>query len=168
MNNPQSTKKHYHEAIKKGIEETRTALAEKPVGAPKPDNPGAAKLGLQKLAQAERDAEANRRLNTTPVRMGGPSSSSTGNRAPNNKMTPTELASLRRQQEEKDRKKEEDIKGVFGTAEPFTKKKKPPVEVRADVPYIKSKSFLAAEPPKKKTVRDKNYYAGLKAKYGNK
>jgi hypothetical protein len=170
MKNPQSGKKEYHQVIKNSIEQTRAALAERTPGAPKPDNPGADKLGLQKLAQAERDAEANRRLNTTPVRMGGPSSSSTGRTGPNNKMTPGELAALRRQQEDKDRKKEEEslAKGMYGTAKPFSRRKLPPDMSGPDPPRAKSKSFLAAEPPKKKVVRDKNYFAGLKAKYGNK
>jgi hypothetical protein len=71
-----STSREYHEAILKGIEETRAALAAKPPGAHLPRNPGGGKLALQKLAQEERDREANRRLNQTPTRMGGPSSGS--------------------------------------------------------------------------------------------
>jgi hypothetical protein len=41
-----------------------------------PKNPGAGTLALQKLAQEERDREANAALHHTPTRSGGPSSGS--------------------------------------------------------------------------------------------
>jgi hypothetical protein len=74
--NPRSTKKAYHKAIVEAIDSTREQLARPLPGAHLPKNPGAGTLALQKLAQEERDREANRRLNRTPVRMGGPSSAS--------------------------------------------------------------------------------------------
>jgi hypothetical protein len=83
--NHNSTSRQYHNAIVKGIEETKADLAAKPPGAHLPKNPGAGTLALQKLAQEERDREANRRLNRTPVRMGGPSSASGLNQAERDK-----------------------------------------------------------------------------------
>jgi hypothetical protein len=74
--NPRSTKRAYHNAILKAIDNTRTELASKPVGAHLPKNPGTGTLALQKLAQEERDREANRRALQTPTRMGGPSAAS--------------------------------------------------------------------------------------------
>ena len=74
--NPKSTKQAYHKAIIEAIDNTRNELASKPVGAHLPKNPGTGTLALQKLAQEERDREANRRALQTPTRMGGPSSGS--------------------------------------------------------------------------------------------
>jgi hypothetical protein len=61
-------------AKRRALEEAKAPF--RPLGAPLPENPGGAKLALQRLAQEERDREENRRLLRTPVRMGGPSSGS--------------------------------------------------------------------------------------------
>jgi hypothetical protein len=74
--NPRSTKNAYHKAIVKAIDSTREQLASKLPGAHLPKNPGTGTLALQKLAQEERDREANRRELQTPIRMGGPSAAS--------------------------------------------------------------------------------------------
>ena len=71
--NHSSTKRQYHTAILKAIDSTREQLASRLPGAHLPKNPGAGTLALQKLAQEERDREANRRELQTPIRMGGPS-----------------------------------------------------------------------------------------------
>ena len=72
--NHQSTKAQYHKAILEAIDSTREQLASRLSGAHLPANPGAGKLALQKLAQEERDREANRRLHETPNTGGAGSS----------------------------------------------------------------------------------------------
>ena len=74
--NHRSTKRQYHTAILKAIDDTREQLASKFPGAHLPANPGTGKLALQKLAQEERDREKHRLELGTPLRMGGRSSAS--------------------------------------------------------------------------------------------